>query len=116
MGIRTIYIGNAFSLSMLDRETLGDDPRTPCPLQDSAEARELLEVWKKYGAEVISTIGHQDVAELISKELGRDLPMNRTSIKLVPGSVLLVGQYVGPRLPEGTTQLPEGSKVEWWVV
>jgi hypothetical protein len=33
--------------------------------------------------------------------------------QLAPGDVLLVGQYVGPRPPEGTTELPEGAEVRW---
>ena len=32
------------------------------------------------------------------------------------GTTLFVGQYKGPRLPEGATALPEGAIVEWAMV
>lgn len=60
-------------------------------------------------ADVISAVGHQDTASLLSHELGFPVPMNRITLSLVEGDVLYVAQYNGPRLPEGTTELPEGA-------
>ena len=48
--------------------------------------------------------------------LGIPVPVNRKSIKLGSGDILLVGQYVGPRLPEGATELPENATIEWWAI
>lgn len=45
--------------------------------------------------------------------LGHPVPMNRVNVQLHPGDSALVGQYTGPRLPEGATQLPEGARILW---
>ena len=61
-----------------------------------------------------SSVGHVDTAALFARLLGRDVPVNRIGITLDPDDdQLLVGQYVGPRLPEGTSELPKGSRVIW---
>ena len=124
-----LYVGNAFSLSMLNRAPQrgtpngytprNDEPieaigycRVPRPVDDP---RELFEHWSTY-AEVISCIGHADTAVILGNILGADLPVNRTSVKLGKHDYILVGQYVGPRLPEGATELPEGATIEWWFI
>lgn len=48
--------------------------------------------------------------------LVRPVVANRVNVKLEPGVLILVGQYIGPRLPEGATTLPEGASIEWWTV
>ena len=109
----TLYIGNAFSLSMLSRDVAEDGGYTPVPVHDP---RAEIAVFEKAGHAIVSCVGHQDTAHLFSKLLGREIPCNRVSVKLVAGSAILVGQYVGPRLPEGATELPEGASIEWWIV
>jgi hypothetical protein len=116
-----IIISNAFSLSMLDRENqkhaAGDavyeNPRIPRPCD---YPQGFLAAWEKAGAEVESAVGHADTAAVFSTLLGRPVPVNRVNIKLTQGVILLVGQYIGPRLPEGATTLPEGARIEWWTV
>mgnify|MGYP000853274664 CR=1 FL=1 len=116
-----IIISNAFSLSMLDRETqrnrandaVYENPRIPRPINDPWE---FIAGWEESGATVESAVGHVDTAELFATVLGRPIQVNRVSIKLKPGVILLVGQYIGPRLPEGATTLPEGARIEWWLV
>lgn len=124
-----IYILNAFSLSMYSRldqtgTPLGYEPlscdsprvaRMPVPL---GNARGWMEDWVEAEAEteIISAVGHADTAAVFSAILGREVPVNRISVKLGPGSLGLVGQLVGPRLPEGATTLPEGATIEWWLV
>jgi len=77
---------------------------------------------EKDGSNVIVTldatscIGHNDVAKILSQLIGLEIPVNRISISLVPGDVLVVGQYVGARLPEGATSLPEGARIDWYIV
>jgi hypothetical protein len=45
------------------------------------------------------------------------LAANRVSVRLEEkGDLLIVAQYVGERLPEGTKTLPSGSTFEYWIV
>jgi hypothetical protein len=123
-----IYVSNAFSLSMLSREAqrgtplgyaprgadqIGFAARIPRPVEDPAD---FLRMYEEYGVPIISVIGHADTAAVISAVLGRDLQADRRSISLGMDDLLLVGQYIGPRLPEGATALPEGARLEWWVI
>jgi hypothetical protein len=124
----SVYISNAFSLQMAS----GFDCHTHRVSID--EARELVMglVPGKYlcrgaekekdGSDAVceliaqSCIGHADIATVLSRLIGFDIPVNRVSVSLKPGDVLVVGQYVGPRLPEGCSILPEGARIEWYVV
>ena len=63
-----------------------------------------------------SAVGHADTAAVFSSVLGVTVPCNRATVALKPGDVALVGQYSGPRLPEGATSLPEGATIKWVVV
>ena len=116
----TLYIGNAFSLSMLDRETQARSPgdcldgaRWPRPCPDPIN---YLRGAENAGFAIISAVGHTDTAALFSTILDRPIAVNRVSVKLDSNSAILVGQYQGPRLPEGATTLPEGASIEWWLV
>jgi len=68
-----------------------------------------LHVWQ-------SIVGHDDTALLFTSLLGHSVQARRVSTSLAPGDVVLVGQYNGPRLPEGATALPEGAKIRWILV
>ena len=118
-----VYICNAFSLSMLDREVQSRKPgdsvyesaRYPSPCSDELlnfYCRMMLSGQIKWE----SAVGHASTASLFAHELGLPILPNRTSVKLVKDTVALVGQYVGPRLEEGATTLPEGARIEWWLV
>jgi hypothetical protein len=65
---------------------------------------------------IISAVGHADTAAVFSSILDRAIEPNRISVKLTRDDMAIVGQYVGPRLPEGATTLPEGAAIEWWLV
>lgn len=115
-----IIICNAFSLSMLDRETQSRTPghvlggaRYPAPIEDPLA---YLRQGEDLGIEIESAVGHADTARIFEGILDRPIPANRVSIRLDTDTLALIGQYVGPRLPEGATQLPEGSRIEWWIV
>ena len=101
------YISNAFSLSMLDRGG-------PMPVITPVSSQ-FARHFATFG-EVSSVVGHADTAAVMASALGADIPMNRVSLGLCPGDALLVGQYVGPRLPEGATSLPDGASLQWWIV
>ena len=74
----------------------------------------------------VSAVGHADTAALFSAQLGREIGFNRISIPSdffgdVNGRVpynnqILAGVYSGPRLPEGSTTLPEGASIQWVLV
>lgn len=63
-----------------------------------------------------SYIGHADMAAVVSDVTGIEIPANRASLTLTADDILIVAQYKGSRLPEGTTKLPEGAVVEFWRV
>lgn len=106
------YLSNAFSLSMLPLPSVLDpaaDVRVRVKPITEAFARNIAGAYT-------SVVGHQDTASLFSSVLGIQVPMNRVTTKLSHGDCLLVGQYMGPRLPEGTTTLPEGASIQWMIV
>ena len=94
------YLSNAFSLQMQ-----GDFYAETAPIS-------IEDVPKNF----ISIVGHADVASVLSTLLDTDVPVNRVSVSLQPGDILYVGQYIGPRLPEGATKLPSGAKIKWYRV
>lgn len=104
-----IVIANAFSISMLGGAQ-GAVQFARARIEDARVA--LADPTNS----VTSAVGHADTAGIFSNILGRDIPANRVAITLEDRMVLLVGQYVGPRLPEGATSLPEGATIEWWWV
>jgi hypothetical protein len=96
---------NAFSLNMISHPAVIST--TPVDLE---QARQLL----ADGFE--SAVGHADTAAIFSGLLGTTVPMARRTITLAPGETALVGQYAGPRLPEGATTLPPGATITWLLV
>lgn len=100
-----MHILNAFSINMLSSfpadvrvEEIGID-----------QAREMA-------AAAVSAVGHADTAAVFTDVLGIDVPSARVTVRLSAGDSALVGQYVGPRLPEGATSLPEGATIRWFRV
>lgn len=99
-----VYVSNAFSLNMLDTS---DDVTITVKSMSPAEVAVFLHFnkWE-------SAWGHPSSAPLYGNIIGVEIPINRTSLSLEKGDVLVVGQYKGPRLEEGVTELPEGAKFE----
>jgi hypothetical protein len=97
------YIINAFSLNMLD--TTATSALLVKPLTKEEASRLAV------GA--ISYIGHESTRVIVGKELDLELSFNRGTLALRPRDVLLVAQYVGPRLEEGATSLPEGARINF---
>ena len=99
-----MYILNAFSLNMI----VGNA---------DIEIREITRAMAASLAPAcVSAVGHADTAAVFSSVLGVTVPCNRATVALKEGDVALVGQYSGPRLPEGATPLPEGAAIKWLVV
>ncbi len=100
------YIGNAFSLNMVQ----GD-----CQIRVINVTPEQAQQFVLQRAPM-SVVGHADTAAIMEGLLSTSVPMNRASLTLKVGDELLVGQYSGPRLAEGTTFLPEGATIRWVLV
>lgn len=71
---------------------------------------------KELAVDVPSAVGHTDTAAVFTTVLGLPVSTARVTVQLVAGDQVLVGQYSGPRLPEGATQLPEGATIKWVLV
>ena len=97
---------NAFSLNMLSAFPASASFREV----SLGEARELL----AQGFD--SAVGHAETAAVFSEQLGVAVPAQRVTVALTKGESALVGQYRGPRLPEGATTLPEGASIRWYLV
>jgi len=102
-----VILTNAFSLNMLPGGFRGTVRIEEVSLE---EAKALL----AEGFE--SAVGHAETAALFGSLLGMTVPFNRATVVLAPGTRLVVGQYRGPRLPEGATSLPEGASISWYLV
>ena len=96
---------NAFSLNMIDG---GDADVTIRQVSEKAAA--------SLAVNCTSAVGHADTAVVFSNTLGVPVACNRATVTLKDGDLALVGQYSGPRLPEGATCLPEGATIKWVVV
>ena len=105
-----LKLANAFSLNMLNTEVETHVLLTKRISKE--EAKELL----KEGFE--NYIGHKDIANVVSNELGLPVEMNekRPNLLLNPEDVVVIAQYIGPRLPEGATELPPNARIEHFTV
>ena len=99
-----MFLLNAFSLNMLG----GDADVTIRQVSEKAAA--------SLAADCVSAVGHADTAAVFAHVLGVPVACNRATVSLGDGDVALVGQYSGPRLPEGCSVLPEGATIKWVVV
>ena len=99
-----MFLLNAFSLNMLGGNA-------------DIVVREITQVTAaSLASGCISAVGHADTAAVFESVLGVPVPCSRATVALKDGDVALVGQYSGPRLPEGATSLPEGATIKWLVV
>ena len=98
-----MLLTNAFSLNMI-----ASFPSNPmCEEISVSEVRDMI------GEGFQSAVGHADTASVFSDVLGLHVPMVRSTVSLKKGDVVIIGQYRGPRLTEGTTRLPEGATIQW---
>lgn len=101
-----VYISNAFSIKMIDRERRCIK-FFPCTLEEV----------RKYAASVwlSSAVGHQSTAEVYSRLLGVEVPCQRVEIKLRGDDIIFLGEIKGGRLPEGIVLSEiDPSQIEWW--
>lgn len=107
---RRVVVANAFSFNMLETGSGATD------LQVCRVPPEYIRGEIEEAGCYASIVGHADTAAVFSSQLGLDIPCNRATFQLEEDHILFVGQYKGPRLPEGATELPEGARVEWVMV
>ncbi len=110
--MKRIIICNAFSVNMLGRQR-GEQNIHATPI-GADQARAMLRLFSKDNIPISSCVGHVDIAGIMSVILNFDIPFNRETIQVIPGDLIILGQYTGPRLPEGMTYLPEDAKISWW--
>ena len=99
-----MIVTNAFSINMLS-----DSASYKFSKVSLEDARELVQ-----NNRWVSSVGHQDTAALFSALLGQHVRCLRGNVS--DPARMLVGQYSGPRLPEGCSTLPEGATITWWLV
>lgn len=97
-----VYLANAFSLNML--------PNLPCYLKVQ---RLTVEQVKEMLPAAQSVVGHVQTAALFSEVLGEEIQCRRETVNLLVGDRVVVGQYRGPRLPEGAMELPKDAAIHW---
>ena len=103
---KNVFLGNAFSVQMLNFSN-GEVPVRFTKISLD-KAKEIL------SSGFTSAIGHNDTAAVVSGLLGMNVPSNRISISLEKGKdTLIIAQIMGGRLPEGSTTIPEGMKIEF---
>ena len=109
-----VDICNAFSLQMLAARPDHEYRVTVRPMT-LAEVVSYLDWQGQQGYGTRSAIGHADTAAIVGGMIGVPLEAARRSIQ-VGCEPIIVAQYIGPRLPEGTTALPEGARIEFFLV
>ena len=116
------YLVNAFSLNMM---TILHALTVTIKKLTLEEAKNLLAPEGHLAPETICAIGHVDTAAVVGDLLGLpeedvarmvEAAKARPTVKMVSGDKAVVAQYIGPRLPEGTTTLPEGARIEFFLV
>ena len=105
-----LKLANAFSLNMLNTEITTHILATKRITKE--EARKLLQDgFENY-------IGHKDIANVVSNELGINVEMSekRPNLMFQLEDLVVVAQYIGPRLPEGATELPANARIDYFTV
>ena len=62
--------------------------------------------------EFTSAIGSDDLASILTKELGKEVKMNRGNIEIEEGDTLYVVSIIGGKLPLGSKKLPSSHKLQ----
>jgi hypothetical protein len=98
-----VYISNAFSLNMLPEHI------KKCVVHIEEVSLERVKEILNTDLEVLSAVGHQSTATVLSELLEREIPANRIPITLTPDDILIVFQLL-VRLEEGKVLTKEEIK------
>lgn len=101
---------NAFSLQMI-KGLNGCDHRI---IVEPTDVYNVVDKLQKEGCD--SYIGHPDTARILTSILGMEIPCRRVFGTIEPDETVLVARVVGGRLPEGCTKLPNGMRIEFYMV
>lgn len=104
-------MNNTFLLNAFSANMLAGFPATVSFEEVSVDAAKA-----RLAGGFTSAVGHADTAAVFSSVLEIPVSMNRATLSLKSGDEAVVGQYIGPRMPEGTTTLPEGATIKWLVL
>lgn len=109
----TCYLTNAFSLNMVDLNNKNSIEIDEVPYESVAVALRAYPV--------VNAIGHKPTDILVQQDLLRNCGLcipegNRLSIQFEKNDLMIVAQYVGPRLEEGLTVLPVGATIKYIAV
>lgn len=99
---KTTTIANAISINMLPDMCVGDEV--------TLKIKKIKEPSDSDKANMTSVIGHPSTAAVVG------VPANRANYKFADGDTLIVAQYIGPRLEEGTTKLPDGAEIQYFEI
>lgn len=100
-------LANAFSLNMLPKENG----------KVTIKEIDVIDAVCRLNSKFKSYIGHQSTASLLSYIFNEDIEVNRESYQFsFKNNKLLVAQYSGPRLEEGTTSLPENAEFRYFEI
>jgi len=83
------------------------------------KVKEVTEEWvKAQNFEFESYVGHPSTADLLSARLGKIIPFNRATLKLVPGAEILIPQLMGDRkeFKEMTQQEVERYPIKYLLI
>lgn len=118
----TTYFANAFSFNMIAAKAAALTMKEVTAKEAAEYLLAPAESWGYLGHRtidplIVQAVGHADTAALFAKQLDLDgIEPSRKTVSLKKGDHLVVGQYSGPRLPEGATELPEGATIRWLIV
>lgn len=102
-----ILINTAFNLNMVEKIDEVILTETCLSVIPKEKFLELLETEKPE-----NYLGHPGLLPILKTELGKDFEVSRGTLKLPKGvHQFLVVQYIGRRLMEGETTLPENAKI-----
>lgn len=97
------FLGNGYSPNMCLN-----------PNMDIQQRELTLEEFREETKGAISYIGHQDFADILTHEMGREILYNRGNIQLQPDNIFYYVCVNGKRLKEGTTRLPKNREIRYF--
>lgn len=129
-----LYVLNSFSLSMLQEfrthgcavaandtyDTFAHSCQTFLKIE-TIHSSEVQQFFREHKVRdhipgFVPIVDNSSMAAIFSDILGEKIPLYPINATLTEKDELLVGQYVGPKLEEGTTKLPEGAEIHWlWI-
>lgn len=94
------YVGDSLSLNMFYK-----------PIELDIHVSRISGIkFRDETRDAYSIFGHKGLAELLG------YVYNPISVELKNDDVLYVAQYIEDELPEGATTIPDGAKIEYYVV